>query len=128
MIDNQLKAGVYPIEEYLDDVMSAAWKSLDGRDERQENFSRQLHRVYVSMLGLALIPNKSTDDKGKTTSNVSLTAANSDAVLYLLQHLDKVEKTVERQKENSTGINNLHYKDLLLRIKKIKGEYTKVDK
>ncbi len=127
LIANQLKMGVYPIEEYLDDVMGAAWKSLSGRDDRQDKFSRQLHRAYISMLDSALIPKRVTDEKGKTTSSVNITASNSDAILYLLQHLDKVERTVTLQRDQSIGIDNMHYKDLLLRIKKIKGEYNKVE-
>ena len=126
LIANLLKAGVYPVDEYLDDVMSAAWKPL-GRDERQDNFSRQLHRAYVSTLGSDIIPKNTTDDKGKTTSTINVSAANSDATLYVLQHIDKVEKIVEQQMKESTGINLLHYKDLLLKIKKIKGEYNKVE-
>ncbi len=126
LIANQLKAGVYPIEEYLNDVMSAAWKPLNGRDEKQDYFSRQLHRAYLSMLAIALTPSKSTDEKGKSVS-INVTAANSDAILYLLQHIDKVENIVMQQIEQSKGINNLHYKDLLLKIKKIKGEYNKVE-
>lgn len=127
LIANQLKAGVYPVEEYLDDVMGAAWKSLGSGNERQDNYSRQLHRVYVSMLGIALIPKATTDDKGKTAASVNVAAANSDAMLYLLQHLDKVEKVVKAATATATGINRLHYEDLLLKIKKIKGEYNKVE-
>ena len=38
----------------------------------------------------------------------------------LLQHLDKVEKVVKAATATATGINRLHYEDLLLKIKKIK--------
>ena len=49
-------------------------------------------------------------------------------MLYLLQHLDKLEKKVSQLANSGSGINGMHYKDLLLKIKKIKGEYNKVEK
>ena len=48
-------------------------------------------------------------------------AQRSDVVLYAEQHLDKVEDYLKAQQ--ATGINGLHYKNLLLQIKKIREKY-----
>ena len=45
----------------------------------------------------------------------------SDAILYFEQHLDKVEQYLKAQQAD--GTNGLHYKNLLLRIKKIREKY-----
>ena len=50
------------------------------------------------------------------------------AILYLLQHLDKVEKKVDQLANSSSGINRMHFNDLKLKLEKIKGEYNKVEK
>ena len=42
-------------------------------------------------------------------------------MLYAEQHLDKVEDYLKTQQ--ATGINGLHYKNLLLQIKKIREKY-----
>jgi hypothetical protein len=42
-------------------------------------------------------------------------------MLYIEQHLDKVEQYLKAQQAD--GINGLHYKNLLLRIKKIREKY-----
>jgi hypothetical protein len=55
-------------------------------------------------------------------SNTSNTAAQrSDAILFIEQHLDKVENYLKSQ--HADGINGLHYKNLLLRVKKIREKY-----
>lgn len=41
--------------------------------------------------------------------------------LYIEQHLTKLEKYLENQQ--GEGINKLHYKDLLLRVKKIREKF-----
>jgi hypothetical protein len=45
----------------------------------------------------------------------------SDAILYIEQHLDKVENYLKDQ--HTDGTNGQHYKNLLLRIKKIREKY-----
>ncbi len=49
------------------------------------------------------------------------TAQQSDAILFLEQHLDKVESYLKSQQ--TSGLNVAHYKNLLLRIKKIREKY-----
>jgi len=128
LIANQLKRGNYPIEEYLDDVLAAAWKPLDNASDKQNYYNRQLQRSYVNLLGSAINPKPATGNQNQAASSMNAATAASDAVLYLLQHLDKVEKKVSQQANSATGINRQHYKDLELRIQKIKGEYNKVEK
>ena len=113
----QSPAKAYPVEEYLDDVFAMVWKPLTNADERQNNFRRQQQRSYVDFLGTALNPAPATNSAG----NSSTTTQRSDAMLYIEQHLDKVEQYLKAQEAN--GINALHYKNLLLRIKKIREKY-----
>ena len=113
----QSPAKAYPVEEYLDDVFAMVWKPLTNADERQNNFRRQQQRSYVDFLGTALNPTPTNT----TTSNSATTTQRSDAMLYIEQHLDKVEDYLKAQEAN--GINALHYKNLLLRIKKIREKY-----
>ena len=127
LVANQIKAGVYPIGEYLDDVLAAAWKPLDSGNEKQDEYSRQLHRVYVSMLGAAILP-KTSNEKGSAASSMNAAVVNTDVTLYVLEHLDKVEQKVSQLADHTSGISQRHYKDLLLKIKKIKGEYNKIEK
>ena len=114
----------YPVSEYLDDVFAMVWKPLNDNDEQQNNFRRQQQRSYVDFLGTALnpAPAPTSTSTAVITANSSLSAAQrSDAILYIEQHLDKVENYLKAQQAD--GINGLHYKNLLLRIKKIREKY-----
>ena len=80
----------------------------------------------MDFLGTALNPAPTTASASTSTAvitaNTSLSAAQrSDAILYIEQHLDKVENYLKSQQAD--GINALHYKNLLLRIKKIREKY-----
>ena len=50
---------------------------------------------------------------------------NSDALLYVLQHLDKVENYVKAQTATATGINKQHFLDLQRRIQLIRDKQVK---
>ena len=108
-------------------MLAAAWKPLGSGNEKQDEYSRQLHRVYVSMLGTAILP-KTSNEKGSTASSMNAAVVNTDVTLYVLEHLDKVEQKVSQLANHTSGISQRHYKDLLLKIKKIKGEYNKIEK
>jgi hypothetical protein len=116
----------YPVEEYLDDVFAMVWKPLNDSNEQMNNFRRQQQRSYVDFLGTALNPASAAPTtltlltSLTSTTNTSI-AQRSDAILYIEQHLDKVENYLKAQQ--SDGINALHYKNLLLRIKKIREKY-----
>ena len=58
----------------------------------------------------------------RTTGGADSYAANSDAILFAEQHLDTVENYLKQQPQDGS-INALHYKNLLLRIKKIREQY-----
>ena len=107
----------YTVEEYLDDVFAMAWKPINDENELQNSFRRQQQRSYVDFIGLALNPSY---DK-TVTETTSVTAQRSDAILFIEQHLTKLENYLESQQ--GEGINKLHYKDLLLRVKKIREKF-----
>jgi hypothetical protein len=100
----------YPVEEYLDDVFNMVWKPLTNKNEEINDFRRHLQRAYVDFLGLSINPN----ELNKATST---TAHRSDAIIYLEQHLDKLEQYLQQQP------NTPHYKNLKLRVKKIREKY-----
>ena len=114
----------YPVSEYLDDVFAMVWKPLNDSNEQQNNFRRQQQRSYVDFLGTALNPtstSSSTSTSAIITNTSNTAAQRSDAILFIEQHLDKVENYLKSQQAD--GINGLHYKNLLLRIKKIREKY-----
>jgi hypothetical protein len=97
--------GSYPVGDYLDDLFAEVWKPLAGSDW-QKSERRNLQRVYVAQLNKLVNP----DEKATAVNRVD----NSDAMLYLLQHLDKIEQYLKAQ--TSQGIDGLHYQDLLERL------------
>ena len=117
----------YPVSEYLDDVFAMVWKPLNNKDEQLNSFRRQQQRSYVDFLGTALNPapasvsSAAVSSSGTTTATNYTAAQRSDAILYIEQHLDKVENYLKNQQAD--GINGLHYKNLLLRVKKIREKY-----
>ncbi|UKK63514.1 zinc-dependent metalloprotease [Prevotella communis] len=107
----------YPVEEYFDDIFGMVWKPLTDKDEEQNSFRRLLQRSYVDFLGVAL-----NGGSGADGTNTSL-ATRSDAILYIAQHLDKVENYLQNVSQQQSALNALHYKDLLLRVKKIRERH-----
>ena len=101
----------YPVEEYLDDVFNMVWKPLNGSNKEQENFRRYQQRAYIDFIGMGLNP---TQEKTAASSPAAL---RSDAVIYLEQHLDRVEQYLKQQEQTP------HYRNLLLRIKRIREKY-----
>ena len=109
----------YPVEEYFDDIFAIVWKPLTDANEQQNSFRRQQQRSYVDFIGTALNPAPTSTSPLVSSGNT--TAQRSDAILYLEQHLDKVEDYLKAQQAD--GLNGLHYKNLLLRVKKIREKY-----
>lgn len=108
----------YSVDEYFNDIFDAVWKPLSDKDEENNSFRRQQQRSYVDFLGMAI--NGSTGSDGLNTSM----AQRSDAVLYIEMHLDKVENYLKNvSQQPSSTLNALHYKDLLLRVKKIRERH-----
>jgi hypothetical protein len=110
----------YPADEYLNDVFATIWKPLNNPDERQNNFRRQLQRTYLQLIDRALTPQ--ADDRAV----IIATAQRSDALLFIEQHLDKVENYLKTCRAN--GLNALHYQNLLLNVKKIREKYVSGNK
>lgn len=100
------------------------WKPLGG-SEQQNSLRRYQQRVYVDFLGVAMNGNNGSNGANGTIvtygSNGNTGMLRSDAILYIEQHLDKVENYLKEQ--HADGFNNQHYKNLLLRIKKIREKY-----
>lgn len=88
---------------------------MDSQEDMQNYFRRQQQRAYVDFLGSALNPSKEKNATG------SATIQRSDAVLFLEQHLDKVEDYLKLQQAD--GLDAAHYRNLLLRVKKIRERY-----
>ena len=117
MGDQFISDKAYPVEEYFDDIFGMVWKPLTDKDEEQNSFRRLQQRSYVDFLGVALNGGTGTDGANKSM------AIRSDAVLYIEQHLDKVENYLKNISQQQSTLNALHYKDLLLRVKKIRERH-----
>ena len=117
MGDQFISDKAYPVEEYFDDIFGMVWKPLTDKDEEQNSFRRLQQRSYVDFLGVAL-----NGGSGADGTNTSLTTR-SDAILYIEQHLDKVENYLQNVSQQQSALNTLHYKDLLLRVKKIRERH-----
>ena len=117
MGDQFISDKAYPVEEYFDDIFGMVWKPLTDKDEEQNSFRRLQQRSYVDFLGVAL-----NGGSGADGINTSL-ATRSDAILYIAQHLDKVENYLQNVSQQQSALNALHYKDLLLRVKKIRERH-----
>ena len=118
----------YPVDEYLNDVFNMVWKPLTDANDEQNSFRRQQQRTYVDAIGTALNPSNNNQQDSSAALIAALlgggssgNAQRSDAILYFEQHLDKIEQYLKGQQAD--GINGLHYKNLLLRIKKIREKY-----
>ena len=110
----------YPVEQYLDDLFAQVWKVSTNSSAFQSKARRQLQRSYVQNLNNMLNPSEA-ELKGALARNY-----NSDAMLYVLQNLQKVEEFCQQQKKSANGINALHFEDLLREIKLIRDRRTTV--
>lgn len=119
LLNNLRKGGKYPVGEWLDDVMAEVWKPLGGMSDWDATHCRQNERAYVSSLKTAL-----TVVEEKPTAQQTA-ARNSDVYIYLLQNMGKVENFInaELAKTAAGDVNNLHYRDMLVQIKKIRKLY-----
>jgi len=108
----------YPVNDYLNDLFQAIWKPMSQTNQRDNNYRRKLEQNYVDCIGLVINPEKTAKDNTKTEP--------SDATLYALKHLDMIDNFCQQQlkKSNADGINALHYKNLMLKTKKIRDTYS----
>jgi hypothetical protein len=110
----------YPVDSYLNDLFAQVWKPVDNDNGLKAKGRRQLQRNYVHNLNSLLNPTEA-DLKGAMGRYY-----NTDATLYVLQHLQKVEDFCRQQMKASTGINALHFEDLLRELKLIRERRTTV--
>ena len=110
----------YAVNQYLDDLFAQVWTAPKSSSSFQQKARRQLQRSYVQNLNSLLNPSEA-DLKGAMSRNY-----NSDAMLYVLQNLQKVEIYCQQQMKASEGINALHFEDLLREIKLIRERRTTV--
>lgn len=116
LLSKLISQGKYPADEWLDDVKAVVWKPMSRTDAFQNRYRRSMERAYINALESSLVPK---DDKQATEVKVS------DANIYLLQNMNKVESFINSQLASTKDgdLNNLHYKDLLVKIKKIRKGY-----
>ena len=77
-------------------------------------FHRLLERAYVEQLDSLLNPAKKEKPTPADRAN------SSDAMLYMEQHLAKIEAFCKAQAAQSKDIDLLHYNDLLRQLKLIR--------
>ena len=106
----------YRLPDYLADVFAAVWRPLTGASALKDKTRRTLERAYLENINSLLNPT----DKDK--AGINARANNSDIQLYVEQHLDRVERFCKAQAATASGIDKLHYADLLRQIKLIKEE------
>lgn len=109
----------YPVNDYLNDLFQAIWKPMSQTNQRDNNYRRKLEQNYVDCIGLVINPEKTAKDNTKPEP--------SDATLYALKHLDMIDNFCQQQLKmsNADGINALHYKNMMLKTKKIRDTYSK---
>ena len=115
LLNGLCKHGDYPVNEYLDDLFAQVWKPASG-SEWQQKERRHLQRTYILSLDKLLNPAPNTA--------FSQLIDSSDALLYVLQHLDKIDNYLKSQ-TGATGINKLHNEDLLQQTKLIREKRMK---
>lgn len=111
--DQQAK-GAYQFTDYLNDVFRIVWKPLTGLNDVKARTRRLLERAYVEQLDSLLNPAKKEKPTPADRAN------SSDAMLYMEQHLTKIEAFCKAQAAQSKDIDLLHYNDLLRQLKLIR--------
>ena len=126
-------ADILKLDTYLNTVFKYVWKPLNNKSELQNKIRRTQERNYLSCINSILNPEKKDEAKNVATPLVRLlkvgsssNAISSDATLYVLQHLNKVESYCKSRSASAMGINKLHYDELLQQIKLIKERRTTV--
>ncbi len=105
--DSFMKADAYTIDGYIDDLFAAVWHPIT-ENNISATTRRSLERSYVEKINEIINPEKPT---------------NTEVALKLYEHLNKVEEFCKQQSA-SDAKNELHYKDLLSRIKVIRDRKT----
>ena len=111
----------YPLPDYLSDLFDAVWQPLSGQNEWKDQARRQLERAYLSNANRLLNPSESDLRTLAGERNY-----NSDAILYVVQNLQRVEDYCRQQASAypEGSINTLHFQDLLRQISLIRERRT----
>lgn len=124
LINNLIKEGKYPADEWLNDLIAIVWKPMTSGDDFQNRYRRGMERAYINAIGNNLTHKEDKQAPVQADTKVS------DAFIYLVQNMDQVESLVKKQLATAKdgSIDSLHYKDILLRIRKIRKAYEENDK
>ena len=124
---------ILKLDAYLNTVFKNIWTPLVNKNELKNKLRRTLERNYLIRINGLLNPEKKDGDKGN--GNVltqvlggggSSSVLSPDAILYMLQHLNKIESYCKALSASATGINKQHYDELLQQIKLIRERRTTV--
>ena len=125
--DSFSSAQAYQVDDYLNDVFQTVWKPLNSKNAIQNKVRRSLQRAYLDNLNDILNPSAKTSGNESATRAASTSrSAGSDIQLYVQQQLAKVKKFCQQQAATTSGINMLHFKDLLREVKLIEDRQTTV--
>ncbi|RZL40896.1 MAG: zinc-dependent metalloprotease, partial [Pedobacter sp.] len=112
--------GAYTVPEFLNDLQQTVWTKFSG-NEKLDFFRRSSQRSYVEKMGMLLLPKEL--DATKVLNN----ALRSDVRLYGHQHLILLRSDVVKLMVTSTGLNKLHYENIIVDIDKILSKLNKTD-
>lgn len=112
--DSFMSEQAYRLPDYLNHLFDAVWKPVGQAADLKANSRRALQRMYLENINKLINPDE------KVLAQRSPFAYNSDAMLYVIHSLEQIETHLREQMSTSTGINALHYSDLLQQLKKIK--------
>ena len=114
LLNAMCSQGDYPVDEYLDDLFDIVWRPTDGSQWQQQE-RRHLQRAYILQIDRLLNP-------APTVAFAQLIDT-SDALLYVLQQLDKIDSHLKSQQ--ATGIDKLHNEELLRQTQLIREKRIK---
>ena len=115
--DSFRSSEAYKVDAYLSDVFNEIWRPLEGKNELQDKCRRDVENAYMENLDKILNP---------TNPNGVPLSVHSDVNLYVEQHLQGIEDFCTQQAAVSSGINRLHYNDILRQIRLTRERMTTV--
>lgn len=107
----------YPVTEYLDDVFGAVWKPLSGQSPLADKSRRSLEMRYLTRVGSILNPT------GTEAQPDNVAKYRTDVALLLLAQLDKIDSFAQAQMAGASGIDALHYKEVLRQTRLIRQKH-----
>lgn len=102
----------YPVSEFLADLQPTVWKK-PSLDIQQNTYLRSLQRYYLERLSILINPKDVADGKAMSP------AQRSDVRLEAIAHIQAIRKKVEELIPQTSGIDQVHLKDVLNKIEEI---------